>query len=339
MPRQARLDAPGTLHHIIARGIERRAIFLGEADYENFLRRLEAAVSWGGALVFAWALMPNHLHLLLRTGEARLPSVMRRVMTGYAVTFNLRHNRHGHVFQNRYKSIVCEEESYLLELVRYIHLNPVRAGVVGSVAGLESFPYSGHAALMGRIERPWQAVGEILERFGRTVDEGRRGYEQFVRDGSEQGRRPDLVGGGLRRSCGAWMERQGRRRGDEDEAPAYDERVLGSSDFVQDVLADADWERRQALQTAQVSLAELVERVVALTEISEQELRSGVKRPVVVAVRRAFIHLAVREFGHSGAAVARYLGVVASTVNRQAAREDRTPLAERLREKLTRGIA
>jgi hypothetical protein len=108
---------------------------------------------------------------------------------------------------------------------------------------------------------------------------------------------------------------------------------------VQDVLADADWERRQALQTAQVSLAELAERVVALTEISEQELRSGVKRPVVVAVRRAFIHLAVREFGHSGAAVARYLGVVASTVNRQAAREDLTPLAERLREKLTRGIA
>ena len=90
MPRQARLDAPGTLHHVIARGIERSAIFSGEADYEDFLRRLETAVAWGDASVFAWALIPNHLHLLVRTGEASLPSVMRRVMTGYAVTFNLR---------------------------------------------------------------------------------------------------------------------------------------------------------------------------------------------------------------------------------------------------------
>jgi REP element-mobilizing transposase RayT len=106
MPRQATFDAPGTLHHVIARGIERRAIFLGEGDYEDFLRRLEAAVSWGGASAFAWALIPNHVHLLVRTGEASLPSLMRRIMTGCAVTFNLRHNRHGHVFQNEQKTVV-----------------------------------------------------------------------------------------------------------------------------------------------------------------------------------------------------------------------------------------
>ena len=138
---------------MIACGIERRAIFLGPSDSDDFIARLEAAVTWGGAAVFAWALLPNHLHLLLRTGEASLPSVMRRVMTGYAVSFNLRHKRHGHVFQNRYRSIVCEEESYLLELVRYIHLNPLRAGIVKSLEELETFPYSGHSALVGRIER------------------------------------------------------------------------------------------------------------------------------------------------------------------------------------------
>ena len=121
MLRQARLDVPGTLHHVIARGIERKAIFEGESDYKDFLRRLEAAVVWGGAQVYAWALIPNHFHLLVRTGEAALPSVMRRILTGYAVAFNLRHGRHGHLFQNRYRSIVCEEETYLLELVRYIH--------------------------------------------------------------------------------------------------------------------------------------------------------------------------------------------------------------------------
>ncbi len=339
MPRQARLDAPGTLHHVIARGIERREIFVEAADYDDFLVRLEAAVSWGGASVFAWALIPNHFHLLLRTGEASLPSVMRRLMTGYAVCFNLRHKRHGHVFQNRYKSIVCEEETYLLELVRYIHLNPLRAGLVASVEALGSFRNAGHSALMGRVERPWQDVSEVLQRFGRSVEQGRTAYDRFIRDGAAAGHRPELVGGGLRRSCGDWMERPRRRRmGQEEETLAYDERVLGSSEFVQDLLAEADWERKQALQKARVDVAALAEQVLALTGIAEEELRSAVKRPAAVAARRAFIQLAVREFGHTGAAVARYLGVVASTVNR-AAQGDRTPSAARLAEEVMRRIS
>lgn len=338
MPRQARLDAPGTLHHVIARGIERRAIFLGSADYEDFLGRLEAAVVWGGASLFAWALLPNHFHLLLRTGEARLPSIMRRILTGYAVCFNLRHQRHGHVFQNRYKSIVCEEEAYLLELVRYIHLNPLRAGLVASAEALAGFPYAGHSVLMGRVERSWQEVGEILERFGRSADQGREGYERFVWEGAPEGRRPELVGGGLRRSCGDWMERHGARREEQEDAPAYDERVLGSSEFVQDLLAESDWERRQALPKIRVRLDELGAEVVEAAGIAEEELRSGVKRPPAVAARRTFIEVAVREFGHSGAAVARYLGVVSSTVNR-AAQLPMTPVADRLAKQVLKRIS
>jgi len=321
---------------VIARGIERRAIFLGPSDSDDFIARLEAAVTWGGAAVFAWALLPNHLHLLLRTGEASLPPVMRRVMTGYAVSFNLRHKRHGHVFQNRYRSIVCEEESYLLELVRYIHLNPLRAGIVKSLEELETFPYSGHSALVGRIERPWQETGAVLARFGRSTDQGRQDYVEFVREGANQGNRPELVGGGWRRSSGAWLERPGRRRGEEEDALAYDERVLGSSDFVKDILAEAEWERRQALRKTGVRLADLAERVLSVTGLSEQELRSGVKRPAAVAARRAFTQLAVREYGYCGAAVARYLGVVASTAQRQGIEGELSPLAERIRKELPR---
>lgn len=334
MPRQARLDAPGTLHHVIGRGIERRPIFREEVEYDDFLARLETAATWGGASVFAWALIPNHFHLLLRTGEVSLPSVMRRVMTGYAVAFNLRHKRHGHVFQNRYRSIVCEQESYLLELVRYIHLNPLRAGLVKSVEELELFPYSGHAVLMGRIERPWQETVEILGRFGPTQEQGRAGYAEFVRAGLAQGNRPELVGGGLRRSCGGWLQGRRRRRGEEQEALAYDERVLGSPEFVKELLADTDWERKQALRKARVSLGDLAEAVLAQTGVSERDLRSGLKRPNAVAARCAFTQLAVVEYGYSAAAVARYLGVASSTTQRQALQGELNPLAERIREGL-----
>jgi len=130
MPRKARIDAPGALHHIIVRGIERRKIFYDDNDRDNFLNRLGVILIESQTPCFAWALIPNRLHLLLRTGVAPIATVMRRLLTGYAVSFNRRHRRHGQLFQNRYKSILCQEDPYLIELVRYIHLNPLRAGLV-----------------------------------------------------------------------------------------------------------------------------------------------------------------------------------------------------------------
>ena len=133
MPRKARLDASGALHHIIVRGIERRKIFRDDSDRDNFLNRIGGILRDSQTRCFAWALMPNHFHLLLRTGPVPVSNVMRRLLTGYAVSFNLRHRRSGHLLQNRYKSILCQEDAYLLELVRYIHLNPLRAKLVSDV--------------------------------------------------------------------------------------------------------------------------------------------------------------------------------------------------------------
>jgi REP element-mobilizing transposase RayT len=130
MPRQARLDAPGTLHHVIIRGLERRAIVKDDVDREAFVTRLGAMAQATGTPIYGWALLPNHAHVLLRSGPTGIPRFMRRLLTGYAITFNRRHRRVGHLFQNRYKSIVCEEEAYFRELVRYIHLNPLRAKLV-----------------------------------------------------------------------------------------------------------------------------------------------------------------------------------------------------------------
>ena len=140
MPRTARLDASGILHHVRARGIERRKIFLNDFDREDFIRRLEAACADGAATIYAWCLMPNHFHLAIRTGSQPLARTMRRMLTGYATSFNRRNNRAGHLFQNRYKSTVVDDERYFLGLVRYIHLNPIRARIVEELDGLKLYP-------------------------------------------------------------------------------------------------------------------------------------------------------------------------------------------------------
>ena len=170
MLRLARLDAPGVFHHIIIRGIERRKIFRNNRDRVNLLERLGKLLLETKTGCYAWSFLPNHAHFLFRTGEVSLATLMRRLLTGYVVSFNRRQKRHGHLLQNRYKSILCQEESYLQELVRYIHLNPLRAGVVADLAALSRYPYCGHSALMGRRDRPWQNVDYVLQSFGRNSE-------------------------------------------------------------------------------------------------------------------------------------------------------------------------
>ena len=138
----------------MARGIERRKIFWDDKDRSSFLERLAVILEETQTQCYAWTLIPNHFHLLLRTGPTPLSKVMRRLMTGYAVTFNLRHRRAGHLFQNRYKSVVCEEDPYLLELIRYIHLNPLRAKLIEDLNALDKYPWTGHSAILGRRKNP-----------------------------------------------------------------------------------------------------------------------------------------------------------------------------------------
>jgi len=206
MPRKARIDAPGVLHHVILRGIERKAIFKGDADRRDFLERLGHNLAAASTPCYAWALMTNHVHLLIRTGIVPLATLMRRLLTGYAGAFNRRHRRHGHLFQNRYKSILCQEDVYLLELVRYIHLNPLRAGIVSSVGELDRYPYTGHTALMDKHPARWQDTDKILFLFGHKKSVARKKYRAFIEKGVEQGRRPELIGGGLIRSAGGWKQ-------------------------------------------------------------------------------------------------------------------------------------
>jgi len=234
MPRQARLDAPGTLHHVIVRGIERRKIFEDDDDRNAFISRMGSLASEEQTSLYAWALMPNHLHILLRSGVLGLPKYMRRLLTGYAVTYNRRHRRYGHLFQNRYKSILCEEDTYFTELVRYIHLNPLRAKLVEGLSSLERYPWCGHGVLTGRFNKEWQDRDYVLSWFGKREGDAKAAYRKYVEAGVSQGRRPELVGGGLIRSQGGWSQVLSMRARRIREAS--DERILGSGDFVERVI-------------------------------------------------------------------------------------------------------
>ncbi len=313
MPRGPRLDAPGVLHHVMVRGLERRAIFRDAHDRADFVARVAALAQAQAWTVLAWALLPNHAHLLVRTGQRPLPAAMRALLAGYAGAFNRRHRRVGHLFQNRYKSIVVEAEPYGLELTRYIHLNPLRAGLVRDLPALDRHPWSGHAVLLGRRKQPWQATAEILGRFHRTGGEARRRYRQFVAEGIARGRRPDLQGGGLRRSAGGWAGLAALRRGRE--RWAHDERVLGSGPFVDQLLREVLPPGRPAAAAAR-ALPRLIARLANTFGVSGAELTHGSRRRAVAAARAAVGAVAVTGLGLPARRVGAALGVTGMSVLR-----------------------
>lgn len=317
MPRQARIDIPGALHHIICRGIERGTIFRDDHDRDDFVHRLVEITSKSSTRCFAWVLLSNHFHVLLQTGEMPISMVMQKLLTGYATAFNLRHHRHGHLFQNRYKSILCQKEAYLLELVRYIHLNPLRAGITQSLDSLRCYPYSGHSCILGLNRRleSWMPSQEILERFGKSGKERLKAYEDFVADGIAQGKRDDLTGGGLVRSTGGWRELASAR-----EAGIFlksDERILGDSDFVNDVLnafEAEELERKCHYHRHNVDLAKLISLVAKVLKVKEDDVCTGDKQPHHVRARSLLCYWAVRELGMTATALAKTLGLTQPAV-------------------------
>jgi putative transposase len=310
MPRLARLDAPGVLHHIMFRGIERRKIFLDAKDREDMIDRLEKLLPETQTGCYAWVFIPNHAHFLFRTGIVPIATFMRRLLTGYAVSFNRRHNRVGQLFQNRYKSIVCQEDAYLKELVRYIHLNPIRSGLVSGLEELNRFPYCGHSALMGVKKVPWQEVEHVLGSFGGTVRNARKSYLSYMEAGVGQGRRDDLSGGGLIRSLGGWSE--AKKIGVEGNAHVMsDERILGESEFVAEILSQAGeaYERKYALKGKGFDLDRIAERVAEIMGMAKEEVFSGGRQQKTSKARSLLCFWAVRELGLSLRELSRRLGL------------------------------
>ena len=307
MPRQSRIDVFGALHHIIARGIARHEIFLDDTDRYRFLDRLGTILLETDTHCYAWALIPNHFHLLLKTGNTPLSTVMRRLLTGHAICFNQRHKRYGHLFQNRYRSILCQEETYLLELVRYIHLNPLRARLVEGLDALGDYQFAGHTVLIGRRNNDWQDTGYVLQRFGQRLSDARRKYMRFVENGVAVGKRPELTGGGLIRSIGGWAALAELRKSKV--SIKGDERILGDSDFVRQSLKNADerLQRKYRLQSQGYDVNRIVNRVAELMNIPVEDVLAAGKNRRTVRARSLLCFWAVRECGMTMSSLAKKL--------------------------------
>jgi hypothetical protein len=239
---------------------------------------------------------------------------MRRLLTGYALWYNRKYHRRGHLFQDRYKSIVCEEEAYLLELVRYIHLNPLRARIVKSIEGLDRYPWTGHGVLVGRSKNDWQERQYILRQFGEARAKAVRAYRKFIEEGKDQGRRDDLVGGRRGRSMGGWSQVLSLR-GEKKEVE-HDGRILGGEDFVAQILKEADKRltRQLKLGGRKKPIDEIMKKLCKEGGIDEEELRSGGKRRKVSQVRAKISFQLSHGMGIPFAEIARHVGVCTSAV-------------------------
>jgi putative transposase len=324
MPRTARLDTPGILHHVMIRGIERRKIFTDNEDRENFTDRLSTLIPETKTQCYAWAFMPNHIHLLIRSGPSGISAFMRRLLTGYAVYFNRRHKRHGQLFQNRYKSIICQEDAYLQELVRYIHLNPLRSKIVKDMDELNKYPYSGHSAVMGKVKREWQDIEYVLSYFGKNRGSARKRYRSYVEEGISMGRRPELICGGLIRSMGGWGEVKKIRLTGQDRIKS-DQRILGGSDFTLTVLSEAEesFTEKYALSSRGYDFEKVVERVSTLFELDKDYITGKGRQEDRVKARDLMCYWCNNKIGMSMAELSRRLGLTIAAVSYAVRRGDK----------------
>jgi len=316
MPRKARIDAPGALHHVVIRGIERRKIFRSNDDRLNLVKRLSELVPETKTDCLAWALLENHAHFLFRTGSVPVAVFMSRLLTGYAGWFNKKYRRHGQLFQNRYKSILCQEDPYLKELVRYIHLNPLRARLITTLEELDAYPWCGHGVLMNKTEQPWQNIDYVLGLFSDRKREARKRYRAFVEKGIPEGRRPELVGGGLLRSSGGWMGlREFRNLGIRVKG---DERILGDSDFVETVLKTAKeaLEEKYELKAHGYDFNWVVSRVAESMGMVPEEVTAFGKSSRTVKARALLCYWAHRKLGMTATEIAKRLKMGQPAVSR-----------------------
>jgi len=298
MPRKARITSPGILQHIMSRGIDGRDLFVEEGDRCFFLELLSRALSVSGYKCYAWVLMPNHYHLLVRTSDYPLGEMMRPLNSTYARYYARTHSRRGYLFQDRYKSIASQDQNYCEELLRYIHLNPLRAKLCDSVEQLDAWPWSGHAAIMGRIPNDFQDITAVLRRFGRATTEAREKYRQFIEDGIQridheliETVRANNQGKENVHHTGCW--------------------VIGDPAFVRKVI-ESDQKRRVRLaaytRTGR-SLGDIASRVAEETGLTVEEILRRSRLTRGAQARKAFAFICRRIYEYPVAEIGRYLGI------------------------------
>lgn len=262
MPRKPRLHFPGAVYHVILRGNQGQDVFLDLADRTRFYLLVQAGIERFGHRVHAFCLMSNHLHLAIQVGATPLARIMQNLGFRYTQYFNRRHQKTGHLFQGRYKALLVEADSYLLELVRYIHLNPVRAGMVERAEG---YPWSGHNAYLGLEDIPWLTTDWVFAQWAPTKEAARKRYQQFVVAGLHEEYRADFHRG------------------------SFEGRALGDDRFIEDALARA----KEDVQPAP-TLDAIIAGVCSACQLTREEIASR-SRVRITSEARGMIALLVRE--------------------------------------------
>jgi len=309
MPTKKRISVPGACVHVMARGIDGQKIFTDDTDRRVFCGLLGKVIGRSGYLCYGWSLMDNHYHLVLRCSDTPLEQPMRTLNAGYARHFNDRTERHGYVFQDRYKSVITQDQNYLQELIRYVHLNPLRGGLCRNIKQLDNYPWSGHAVLMGNGSAAFQTTEAVMKRFGSTPESAREGYRRFIIAGTEEDAADTL----------AAMIRHSNKGVDKKDKPEC--WVIGDPGFVRSVMSRN--RHRLLLSRARAEtwdLEKLCARLAREEGVSVENLKRRTRKTRGSVARKKFCYIACRVLQFSVAEVAAFLTVSAPAVSWTATR-------------------
>lgn len=297
MGRPIRVEYPGAVYHITSRGNEQKAIFLSDADRDKFLTIMADYHDRYGILIYAYALMDNHYHLILETPRGNLLKVMHGLNGGYTGYFNRKHRRVGHLFQGRYKAIIVDKDEYLLSLSRYVHLNPVRAGLIRRP---ERYPWTSYGGYIGRKQKEWMEYTSVLSQFGRHHNKAAERYRDYIEEA-------------LKRDVDNPLQH------------LYGQMILGGKEFIHKVKGMLDGGKLSREIVARkrfernVSLKTILNEVQKLTGVKEDQiLERGIGKN---SARRVALYLAQRYTGLTNDEIGRIFGGIHfSTVSKAAAR-------------------
>ena len=278
MARKPRIEFEGAFYHVITRGNQRQQIFKDKEDYVRYLRILaDYKVRYEYSL-YAYVLMSNHVHLLIETKEVSLSKILQGVNQSYTMYFNRKYETVGHLFQGRYKAILCDKDAYLLSLVKYIHLNPIRAKVVKSP---EEYLWSSHKFYIERtVDRGIVDMEQVLRMFSENVGKGRRLYRIYMRE-REEVKREDIYS-------------------------TVDQRVLGDDRFVEKVGQKMGKSEVRGKRMHEYTLPEIATAVEEEYRVTLRQLREKGKGEAVQSGRKV-TSLVAKEYGYRGQKIGEYL--------------------------------
>ena len=286
MARKPRIEYEGAFYHVITRGNQRQRIFKDKQDFQKYLEILSRYKDLYKYFLYSYILMNNHVHLLIETGEVQLSKILQGINQSYTMYFNKKYKTVGHLFQGRYKAILCDKDIYLLLLVKYIHLNPIRAKIVKSP---EEYLWSSHRNYTGRIKNDTIDIDRILRMFSENKSQARRLYKMYINDGI-----------GIKR---------------EDIYRMADQRILGDEKFVERVIERTEEEIEQRKKRHEYKLEEIAKVIEQAYGITLKHLRDKSKDREILKGRK-LMSLAAKGYGYKGQEIAKYLGKDPAVITR-----------------------